>query len=103
MQDQQVGSEQAVDLALQIGSKARCAGGMRLFGTHVQPGRISTRSKVTAARHRIEALRVEIRNSDLMPGTRQGGNGQVFHRAIEGVRLGVCVDDQDVHGLSICR
>jgi hypothetical protein len=73
-------------------------GGMRLLGLLAVAVAVGDGREVAPVRHRIEAHDIEIRQDDLVPGGRQRFHRRARQRAVEALRLGVGVNDEDTHG-----
>src|SRR5882724_9114601 len=101
LQDQRVAPEQLVHLRLEVRREAVVGGGMGLFGLLTVVAGVADGREVAAVRHRVEAHGVEIRQDDLVPGGRQRFRRRARQGAVEALRLGVGMNDEDAHGAPV--
>ena len=72
-------------------------GGLRVLGGNLSP-EFSAILKLAGVEGGLPPHRVEIGDADLVSAPGEPVDGEGLERAVEGSRLGVRVDDEDVHG-----
>ncbi|MCY1472133.1 hypothetical protein D9M68_53830 [compost metagenome] len=98
VEDHEIRPEQLVQLGLDVRGDPPGLDALALLQRIDQVVRVGPLGKVGGRRHRVPVHRVEVGDLHLVALPLQRFHGQVAQGAGEGLRLGVGVDDQYVHG-----
>src|SRR5271166_4889242 len=97
MEDHQVRPLEFVHFGFELGDERSRGVGVDLFALVVEEIEIFALGEVVWAAGGLEVEGIEVGDLDLVAGALENVDREVLHGGAEGTRLGVSVDDEDIH------